>query len=370
MAIAFIRAKPISRAKGQSAVGCAAYRSCEKLNDQLYEKIHDYSKKSGHIAGGLLLPDGLNLTREELWNKVEESEKRVDGRLAKEFIVAMPKEFSDKENILLTKEIVKALSEERKPDGTVNYYPLQWDLHGPHIEALVNEDEEFVFDSKGNKVLENNGNVHAHIMVTERYWDFQTNGFASKKDRERNSKEWLAAKKLEIGEIINKRLRDKGLPEIDFRDFATRDKEAFEKTGEHLKGPQKHKGVSQINSERKGRRRRARRKQQIKGQLAVCKEKLKKLDSKSKLKGTENPVSNGSAKVRRMRPLPVEQKTKNIEYVPPVRSGSLIPASTKKSNPGFDGGPDVKCLICIPDGSDKCKKCRFNESKNDYENSR
>lgn len=370
MAIAFIRAKPISRAKGQSAVGCAAYRACEKLNDQLYDKVHDYSKKSGHIAGGLLLPDGLNLTREQLWNKVEEAEKRVDGRLAKEFIAAMPKEFSDEENILLTKEIAKALFEERKPDGTVNYYPLQWDLHGPHIEALVNEDEEFIFDEKGNKVLENNGNVHSHFMVTERYWDFQTNGFASKKDRDRNTKEWLAAKKLEIGEIINRRLREKGLPEIDFRDFATRDKEVFEKTGEHLKGPQKHKGVSQTDSERKGRRRRARRKQQIKGQLAVCNAELKKLESKAKSKGTGNPASNGSGRTRNMMTLPVEQKTKKVEYVPPERSVPPIPASTKKANPNLNGGPEVRCLICIPDGSERCRKCRFNESENDYSNSR
>lgn len=370
MAIAFIRAKPISRAKGQSAVGCAAYRSCEKLNDQLYEKTHDYSKKSGHIAGGLLLPEGLSLTREELWNKVEEAEKRVDGRLAKEFIAAMPKEFSDEENILLTKEIAKALSEERKPDGTVNYYPLQWDLHGPHIEALVNEDEEFVFDSKGNKVLENNGNVHAHIMVTERYWDFQTNGFASKKDRDRNTKEWLAAKKLEIGEIINRRLREKGLPEIDFRDFATRDKEAFEKTGEHLKGPQKHKGVSQTNSERKGRRRRARRKQQIKGQLAVCKEELKKLETKPNAKETEKSKRNIGGRIISRMSLPAERKPTRVDSVLFASSSASLSSSAKKAKPNLDGGPEVKCFICIPDGSDRCKKCRFRESDNDYEYSR
>ena len=53
MAIAFMRVRPLSRGNGQSAVACAAYRACVKLHDAFYDKDHDYSKKSGHIAGGL-----------------------------------------------------------------------------------------------------------------------------------------------------------------------------------------------------------------------------------------------------------------------------------------------------------------------------
>lgn len=45
MAIAFVRANPISRQKGQSVVASAAYRACEKLYDERREKIQDYTKK-------------------------------------------------------------------------------------------------------------------------------------------------------------------------------------------------------------------------------------------------------------------------------------------------------------------------------------
>ena len=51
MAIALVRARPLSRGNGQSVVACAAYRACEKLHDEYYGKEHDYLKKSGHVAG-------------------------------------------------------------------------------------------------------------------------------------------------------------------------------------------------------------------------------------------------------------------------------------------------------------------------------
>jgi len=241
MAIAFARVNPISRKRGQSSVASAAYRACENLHDERHEKNHDYTGKRGHLGGGLILPDGVVMQREELWNLVEASEKRCDARLAKEFLIALPKELSIDENLELSKEIAKVLSRDVLEDGTVVQYPVDWNMHVPHVEAAFDENGEFIFDGNGKKVMQSNDNYHVHTMVPERYWDFETVTFSKNKDRNRNKDEWLASKKLEIGEVMNKFLRDRGYPEVDFRDYETRNKEYVEKTGFELDKPQKHK---------------------------------------------------------------------------------------------------------------------------------
>lgn len=137
MAIAFARANPISRLKGQSAVASAAYRACEKLHDERHDKDHNYKAKSGHIDGGLILPDGVHFTREELWNAVETFEKRIDARLCKEILVALPKELSLEENIQLSKDIAKLVSRELKASGLEDQYCVDWNMHEPHKEAAM-----------------------------------------------------------------------------------------------------------------------------------------------------------------------------------------------------------------------------------------
>lgn len=401
MAIAFVRAHAVSRAKGQSIVACAAYRECGKLRDDRHDKIHDYSKKSGHIAGALVLPSGVELSNEELWNSVEESEKRIDARLGKEFIVALPKEFSEEDNKILAERIAKVLYQECRGEGGVDHYAGRWDIHAPHVEALINEEDEFVYDEKGKKILESNCNCHVHYLVAERCWDFKKNGFSSKKDRNRNSKDWLAAKKLEIGIIMNEMLKERGLPEVDFRDFETRNQEAIERTGKKLDLPQRHKGPAKSNAERKSRRRRARRKNSIKTEIKECELELKKMERKTGEKtNSASVVSAGGRKyvpdmsgwgkdVEREieeriseRKLQSLKKGKNILQKPsivpdkrvwnensrPLIVPSINPSGRSKSAPhGNLGGQEIKCLICIPDGSERCKKCRFRDDEKNVE---
>ena len=45
MAIYHFSGTVISRSQGRSAVACAAYRSGEKLYDERYQKMQDYSKR-------------------------------------------------------------------------------------------------------------------------------------------------------------------------------------------------------------------------------------------------------------------------------------------------------------------------------------
>ncbi len=219
MSIEFVRANPISRRNGQSAVACSAYRSASKLYDERYDKTHDYRNKSGVLAVGVKLDETGLTDRAELWNLVESYEKRIDARLAKEYIIALPHELPLSDLVALMPKLAEVVADEKRL--------ADWALHEP--------------SKKGD-----DRNLHAHILVTERAWDYERGTFEQKKNRDWNTEEYLQKKKIEIGDVINIKLREKGLPELDMRS----NEEKF-LSGKDVAPPQKHKGVKRVNMERR-----------------------------------------------------------------------------------------------------------------------
>ena len=59
----------LSRSDGKSAVAAAAYRACTRLHDALYKKVHDYTRKGGHVLSKIF--GDHNFSIEELWNAAE-----------------------------------------------------------------------------------------------------------------------------------------------------------------------------------------------------------------------------------------------------------------------------------------------------------
>ena len=57
MSLYHFNVKQVSRGKGGCAVASAAYISGEKIQDDYYGKIHDYTKKGGVIHSEIILPD-------------------------------------------------------------------------------------------------------------------------------------------------------------------------------------------------------------------------------------------------------------------------------------------------------------------------
>ncbi len=97
MAIFHFSVKAISRSAGRSAVACSAYRSGEKLEDHYQGKIQDYTQKTGVESKKIYAPENTKkelLDRQELWNTVEQVERRKDATLAREFEIAFPHEFN------------------------------------------------------------------------------------------------------------------------------------------------------------------------------------------------------------------------------------------------------------------------------------
>ena len=134
----------ISRGKSKSAVASAAYISCEKLTNEWDGVTHDYHNKKGLLHAEIFLPDHAPKEykdRKTLWNSVELFEKNSNAQLARNFIIALPKELSVEENKNLITDFIQE-----------NFVSK-----GMIVDLAIHDESD-----EGNK------NIHAHIMTTLR----------------------------------------------------------------------------------------------------------------------------------------------------------------------------------------------------------
>ena len=100
----------ISRGKSKSAVASAAYISCEKIKNEWDGEVHDYHNKKGLLHSQIYLPENIPKEfqdRSFLWNSVELNEKASNAQLARNFIIALPKELSFEENKNLITDFIQ-----------------------------------------------------------------------------------------------------------------------------------------------------------------------------------------------------------------------------------------------------------------------
>ncbi len=159
MAIFIASTKSISRGKGQSAVASASYRAGVELEDKRYGKTHDYSKKQGVISANIILPSALaaanaDIDRSELWNKAESAEKRVDARVAREWLINLPYELSVEDRKELAHQFAQTLA----------------DRYGTIADCAIHEPTQKEIDRGADP-----RNYHAHILFTTRTAEINDN---------------------------------------------------------------------------------------------------------------------------------------------------------------------------------------------------
>ena len=152
--------KPVSRGSGRSSTAAAAYRAGVCLEDKRTGEVHDYTRKQGIEHAELVLPEGVSLDREQLWNAAENAEKRKDARVAREFEIALPSELTQEQRLELATDFAKSLV----------------DKYGVAADVAVHEPSR-----KGDQ-----RNHHAHILITTRQLSAQ--GLGEKTDLEREDK--------------------------------------------------------------------------------------------------------------------------------------------------------------------------------------
>ena len=119
-------------------MAAAAYMSCSKIYNDYDGITHDYTRKQGLVWEQIFLPDNAPrewADRSALWNAVEASEKFKDSRLARELIVALPKEVSAETNQRLLTDFVQQECVAKGMCAHVCYHDT--DGHNPHAHIML-----------------------------------------------------------------------------------------------------------------------------------------------------------------------------------------------------------------------------------------
>ena len=128
----------VSRGAGRSAAAAAAYLSCSRIYNDYDGVQHDYTRKQGLVWQRVFLPPQAPpewQDREKLWNAVEAAEKAKDSLLAREFVVALPLELNQEQQISL---IEKFVQEQFVADGMCADAAIHdTDGHNPHAHILL-----------------------------------------------------------------------------------------------------------------------------------------------------------------------------------------------------------------------------------------
>ena len=242
MAIYHLSIKIISRGKGKSAVAAASYRSGEKIKNEYDGIVHDFTRKGGIAHTEILLPQNAPQEfsdRGTLWNSVEKIEKSKNSQLAREIEIALPKELNREKQIELVREYVK---ENFVKVGMCADIALHDKNDGnPHAHILLtmrplNEDKtwgakskkEYILDENGEKVKLKNGNYKTRKINTVD-WNVQD-----------KAEEWRKT----WADITNKYLEENSIQEkVDHRSYQRQGIEEI---------PTIHLGVSASQMEKKG----------------------------------------------------------------------------------------------------------------------
>ena len=242
MAIYHLCIKIISRGKGKSAVAASAYRSGEKIKNKYDGIVHDFTRKGGIAHTEILLPQNAPqefVNRSVLWNSVEKIEKSKNSQLAREIEIALPKELDREKQIELVREYVK---ENFVKVGMCADIALHDKNDGnPHAHILLtmrslNEDKtwgakskkEYILDENGEKIKLKNGNYKTKKIDTVD-WNEQD-----------KAEEWRKS----WADITNKYLKENSIQEkVDHRSYQRQGIEQI---------PTIHLGVSATQMERKG----------------------------------------------------------------------------------------------------------------------
>lgn len=139
MATFHLHVQSIGRGQGRSAVAAAAYRRGVRLDDARTGLAHDFRAKGGHVSGGMV---GWADDPGALWNAAEAVERHPRAMVAREVLVALPRDVDDAGRRRLVEGFAAWLHARH---GVA----VQWDIHRPDRPA-------------------DSDNPHAHLLLTTR----------------------------------------------------------------------------------------------------------------------------------------------------------------------------------------------------------
>ena len=168
-------------------MAAAAYRSASLLTSQVIDQetglitdiTFDYSNKGGVPFSKIFTPEGASKwckDRQQLWTKVQQGEKRVDGQYARDIDIALQTELTLEQNIELLSEFVQNNFVKRGMITDVNVH------------------------------MDNENNPHAHILLTTRTLEKDSLGESAfgNKDRTWGDRAFIHLIRKDWADLTNK----------------------------------------------------------------------------------------------------------------------------------------------------------------------
>lgn len=145
--------------KKTNIVAVASYRAGCKL--EYNGKHFDYTHKKEVVYSEILLCDNAPkefADRQTLWERVEASEEKTNGRRAKEIEMSLPNELP----LDTCKKIVREYAKQLTEQGLIVDYSIHWKENNHHIHLLtttrpIDKNGDFVAKSKKVYMLDKNG---------------------------------------------------------------------------------------------------------------------------------------------------------------------------------------------------------------------
>ena len=160
MAIAFARARYLSRASGGNAVRSAAYNAREAITAERTGELFHFRHRDAPEHHEVLLPEGANarlVNAAVLWNAAEAAERRKDAQVAREIVLALPAD-----RVLTTEDRIELARTFAEQHFVAKGLAVQLDVHAPHKER--GEGEGAWAEGTGG----DHTNWHAHLLITTR----------------------------------------------------------------------------------------------------------------------------------------------------------------------------------------------------------
>jgi ATP-dependent exoDNAse (exonuclease V) alpha subunit len=184
MAVYFLNLKTFGRSGRSSAVSAAAYRAGERIQDERTGRTYDHTDRRDVLHKEIILPGGIEgadmdwaRNRSQLWNAAERAETRINARVAREYLVALPVELDAAQRLALVRGFSRELTERYR-------FALDLAVHAPR-------------DSPGSDPR----NFHAHLLATTR--EITAQGLTVKTSLELND---AKRRTLGLGPAINELL--------------------------------------------------------------------------------------------------------------------------------------------------------------------
>ncbi|SDD36656.1 MobA/MobL family protein [Kordiimonas lacus] len=172
---------------GRGMVSKQAYRFGTKEFDKHHQRHFDYRSKDDVVRREVIMPTGVPEwahNEGEFWRAAEKASNRQDARIAKEFIISLPRELDQKSSENLLRTFIDREFTQKSLGATLA-------IHDP-------------------KAADGERNPHAHILVSMRPLDEK--GFARRKLRDFDSAKGVKAVRERWAQTLNQEFERQRLP--------------------------------------------------------------------------------------------------------------------------------------------------------------